>query len=189
MFGANLVNPAQICDELSCGQGKVYGRTDGWTDGQTERRRQQQYPVGLKGQGVKTTYKFCIKMGVLPNMCPKRTPFGAKRPPVVYCPVIVIHFKLNYHLISEVPLRALRLGEYLSNLKYCCGLLKFDHRAESCLCDKYRFIQISDHFDVFHIWHQKCTCTLWLTSIYHCIYSEMQIISTTKYRTFVVNIS
>ena len=29
MFGANLVIPAQICDELSCGQGKVYGRTEG----------------------------------------------------------------------------------------------------------------------------------------------------------------
>ena len=28
MFGANLVIPAQICDELSCGQGKVYGQTD-----------------------------------------------------------------------------------------------------------------------------------------------------------------
>ena len=28
MFGANLVIRAQICDELSCGQGKVYGRTD-----------------------------------------------------------------------------------------------------------------------------------------------------------------
>ena len=29
MFGANLVIPAQICDELSCGQSQVYGRTDG----------------------------------------------------------------------------------------------------------------------------------------------------------------
>ena len=29
MFGANLVIPAQICDELSCGQGQVYGWTDG----------------------------------------------------------------------------------------------------------------------------------------------------------------
>ena len=28
MFGANLVIPAQICDELSCRQDKVYGRTD-----------------------------------------------------------------------------------------------------------------------------------------------------------------
>ena len=28
MFGANLVIPAQICDELSFGEGKVYGRTD-----------------------------------------------------------------------------------------------------------------------------------------------------------------
>ena len=36
MFGANLVIPAQICDELLCGQGKVYGQMDGrmdkWTD-------------------------------------------------------------------------------------------------------------------------------------------------------------
>ena len=36
MFGENVVIPAQICDELSCGQGKVYGwmygRTDNWTD-------------------------------------------------------------------------------------------------------------------------------------------------------------
>ena len=32
MFGANLVIPAQICDELSCGQGKVYGQMDGRTD-------------------------------------------------------------------------------------------------------------------------------------------------------------
>ena len=53
MFGANLVILDQICDELSCGQGKVYGRTDGRTDGQTDRRRQRQYPFGLKGQRVK----------------------------------------------------------------------------------------------------------------------------------------
>ena len=54
MFGANLVIPAQICDELSCGKGKVYGQTDGRTDRQTDRRRQQQYLFGLKGQGVKS---------------------------------------------------------------------------------------------------------------------------------------
>ena len=35
MFGANLVIPVQVCDELSCGQGKVYGRTDGRTDRRT----------------------------------------------------------------------------------------------------------------------------------------------------------
>ena len=38
MFGGNLVILAQICDELSCGQGKVYGQTDGRTDGRTDRR-------------------------------------------------------------------------------------------------------------------------------------------------------
>ena len=62
MFGANLVILAQICDELSCGQGKVYGQTDWWmerwtdrrTDRQTDRYGQRQYPFGLKGQGVKT---------------------------------------------------------------------------------------------------------------------------------------
>ena len=58
MFGANLMIPAQIIDELSCGQGKVYGQTDRQTvsqpasqpdrqtdrqtDGQTDRRRQRQ---------------------------------------------------------------------------------------------------------------------------------------------------
>ena len=36
MFGANLVILAQICDELSCGQGKVYGQTDGRVDGLTQ---------------------------------------------------------------------------------------------------------------------------------------------------------
>ena len=35
MFGANLVIPPQICDELSCGQGKVYGQRDGQTQATT----------------------------------------------------------------------------------------------------------------------------------------------------------
>ena len=50
MFGANLVIPSQICDELSRGQGKVYGQTDGQTDGQTQATT---IPFGLKGKGVK----------------------------------------------------------------------------------------------------------------------------------------
>ena len=54
MSGANLVILDQICDELSCGQGKVYGRTDRQTDRRIDRRRQRQYPFRLKGQGVKT---------------------------------------------------------------------------------------------------------------------------------------
>ena len=49
MFSANLVIPAQVCD----GQGKVYGQTEGRADGQADRRRQRQYPFGLKGQGLK----------------------------------------------------------------------------------------------------------------------------------------
>ena len=34
-FGASLVILAQICDELSCGQGKVYGQADGQTQATT----------------------------------------------------------------------------------------------------------------------------------------------------------
>ena len=51
MFGANLVIPAQTCDKLSCGQGKVYGRTDGQTDGQTDGRNDG----GTDGQTQATT--------------------------------------------------------------------------------------------------------------------------------------
>ena len=42
MFGANLVIPTQICDELSRGQCKVYRQTDGWTNRQTDGHRQRQ---------------------------------------------------------------------------------------------------------------------------------------------------
>ena len=38
MLGANLVIPAQICNELSCGQGKVYRQTTRQTERQTDRR-------------------------------------------------------------------------------------------------------------------------------------------------------
>ena len=36
MFCANLVTSAEICDELSCGQGTVYGRTHGRTQPTTK---------------------------------------------------------------------------------------------------------------------------------------------------------
>ena len=55
MFGANLVILADICDELSCGQGKVYWRTDGRTDGQTGRRTDagnDNTPLALKAKGT-----------------------------------------------------------------------------------------------------------------------------------------
>ena len=42
MSGANLVIPAQICDELSCAQGKSYGQKDGRMDGRTDRRIDEQ---------------------------------------------------------------------------------------------------------------------------------------------------
>ena len=46
MFDANLLIPAQICDELLCWKSKVYGRMD---------KCDEHYPFGLKGQGVKMT--------------------------------------------------------------------------------------------------------------------------------------
>ena len=40
MYGANFMIPADICDQFLCGQGKIYIQMD--------RRRQRQYPFGLK---------------------------------------------------------------------------------------------------------------------------------------------
>ena len=50
MFGANLMIPSQICEELLGRKGEVYGQTDR----QTDRRRQRQYPFSLKGTRVKS---------------------------------------------------------------------------------------------------------------------------------------
>ena len=44
IFAANLTIPSQICEELSCGQGRPYRQMDGC--------RQRQYSFGLKGQEV-----------------------------------------------------------------------------------------------------------------------------------------
>ena len=56
MFGVNLVILDQICDELSCGQGKVYGRTDRRTE------REIKF-IGLFGdrghRGPYSPYKPC----------------------------------------------------------------------------------------------------------------------------------
>ena len=46
----DLVIPAQICDEISCGQGIVYGRTDGQTDGRTDAGNDNT-PSAWKGRG------------------------------------------------------------------------------------------------------------------------------------------
>ena len=62
MFGANLVILTQICDELSCGQDKVYGRTDGRTDGRTQAPAiplRPERPRGKKQFKKPTTYDWC----------------------------------------------------------------------------------------------------------------------------------
>ena len=76
MFGANLVIPAQICNELSCRQGK-------FTDGRMDRRRQWQYPFSLKGQGVIMTqgtgiYSSHNELSDAPNKWPR---FMPQQPP------------------------------------------------------------------------------------------------------------
>ena len=53
MFGANLLIPAQICDELSCGQGKVYGRMDRETDGWRTDVDNDNTPSAWKAEGLK----------------------------------------------------------------------------------------------------------------------------------------
>ena len=57
MFGANLVTLlAQTCDELTCGQGKVYGRTDGQIDGQTQAMTIPIRPERPRGKNEKLFY-------------------------------------------------------------------------------------------------------------------------------------
>ena len=51
MFGANLVILDQICDDLSFGQGKVYGRKDGRRDVQTQATT---IPLRPERSGVKS---------------------------------------------------------------------------------------------------------------------------------------
>ena len=45
MSGANFVILTQICDELACRQGKVYGWTDRWTDGLTGQTQAMTIPL------------------------------------------------------------------------------------------------------------------------------------------------
>ena len=53
MFGANLLIPAQICDELLCGQGKVHGRMDGQTDVWRTDGDNDNTPSAWKAKGLK----------------------------------------------------------------------------------------------------------------------------------------
>ena len=66
-FGANLAIPAQICDELSCGQGKVYRQIDWLTGRRTDagNHGQRQYRFGKKVKGYKSGVKRLNTLGHL----------------------------------------------------------------------------------------------------------------------------
>ena len=55
MLDANLVIPAQICDKLLCGQGKVYGQPDRRPGGGTDTGNDN---TGLKGQGANKALSY-----------------------------------------------------------------------------------------------------------------------------------
>ena len=50
IFVTNLMILAQICDELSCGQSKFHGRTDGRIDGQMQAKTTPIGPERPKGK-------------------------------------------------------------------------------------------------------------------------------------------
>ena len=84
-----------------------------------------------------------------------------KTPTPVYCPVTVMNFKLNYHLWQL----KFYCNQYIYYIIYYCGLLKFNHTAERCLCDKYHFIQRSDHF-----WQTHSMSDTTIAHVnYHCV--------------------
>ena len=47
--------PAETCEELSCGKGQVYGRTDGRTDGQTQAMTIPLQPERPRGNEIHLT--------------------------------------------------------------------------------------------------------------------------------------
>ena len=64
----STVIPAQICDELLCGQGKVYGQIDGQTDGQTQETTMPLRPERPRGNKTKDSV-----WNYHQNVCPKLT--------------------------------------------------------------------------------------------------------------------
>ena len=93
MRGANLVVLTQMCDELSCGQGKVYGQTDQRTVGQT-----QTTTIPLRSERPRGNKTFFIQATALKTLSAKRLPFwsGMNRsmlahgPQACHLPVILI---------------------------------------------------------------------------------------------------
>ena len=64
IFGANLVIPAQTCDELSCRQGKVYGRTDRRKDRRTDTGNDNTLSAWkAKGWKTITLNQHCVLQG------------------------------------------------------------------------------------------------------------------------------
>ena len=77
MFGATLVIPAQICNELSCRQ-VVWGKTDGQRDRLTDMRAQRQYFISLKSHEVKINQWFYNRIWSLsPMACEKHCPWAS----------------------------------------------------------------------------------------------------------------
>ena len=80
-----------------------------------------------------------------PHMWAKRPSSGAKRPPPVhvYCAATGINLRwiIIYDILNSIETNTCPI---LDNT--ACVLIKFNHTAQRCLCDKHHFIQISDHF-------------------------------------------
>ena len=64
MFAANSVSPAQIRDELSCGQSTVYVRTDRRTDRRTDADNDNTHLV-WKDKGKKIIFDIIMPKGML----------------------------------------------------------------------------------------------------------------------------
>ena len=98
MFGANLVIPAEICDDLLCGQGKVYGQTDRRADGQNEATLWPERPRGKNGK----TQDHMLRVASLNILWPLLGVF--KKITKVFLADLINHFHKFQELIMSLLL-------------------------------------------------------------------------------------
>ena len=115
MFGANFVISVQICEELLCGHGKVYGETDKRMDKLT-----QATTFGLKVQGVKKTMVCVVCRASASHL------LDAKPMPQ---PMQTWHFRSNF---SEVCIKIQKLLQRKCIYKCCLQNIRLFFQDSIC---------------------------------------------------------
>ena len=104
--GVNLLIPAQICDELSCGQCKVYGRTDGRTRATTLPLRPE------RPRGKKNRERICCMRPSLLMAAFGLVPISNQAPNIMVMSIAGDQFPLN-KLITHTVFYWFQWGSFI----------------------------------------------------------------------------